>query len=214
MSVVTDGFKRAFRLLQQESPWQGFFRMERYQLQHTLFSGGWSRPITRELFERGHAVAVLLYDPRHDEVVMVEQFRIGALDHERSPWMIEIVAGMVEPGESEPEVARRESPEEAGCRVGRLERIARYWVSPGGTSETITLYCGEVDSTAAGGVHGVEVEDEDILVHRIGYETLLQRQQQGDLESATPLLAVQWLQLNRERLRWEWAGIVESVTEC
>ncbi|HIJ29450.1 MAG TPA: NUDIX domain-containing protein, partial [Gammaproteobacteria bacterium] len=104
--------------------------MEKYQLQHTLFDGGWSKPLSRELFERGHAVAVLLYDPKEDAVVMVEQFRIGALGHPDHPWFLEVVAGMVEEGESEEEVARRESVEEAGCRVGEMEFIARYWVSP------------------------------------------------------------------------------------
>ena len=178
--------------------------MERYRLLHTLFEGGWSEPISRELFERGHAVAVLLYDPREDALVMVEQFRIGALECQTSPWFLEVVAGMVESGESEEAVARRESVEEAGCLIGRMERIAHYWVSPGGTSETMTLYCGEVDSTRAYGVHGLDHEGEDILVHVVPWEDLLVQWQQGKINSATPLLGVQWLMMNRQRLRHEW----------
>ena len=198
--------EKVYKVLVQEVVYDGFFQMEKYQLQHTLFDGGWSKPLSRELFERGHAVAVLLYDPKEDAVVMVEQFRIGALGHPDHPWFLEVVAGMVEEGESEEEVARRESVEEAGCRVGEMEFIARYWVSPGGTSETMVLYCGEVDSTRAEGVHGLDHEGEDILVHVVPWGDLLQRLQRGEINSATPLLGVQWLQMNRERLQRKWRG--------
>lgn len=196
--------EKRYKILDKQIVYDGFFRMEKYRLQHTLFEGGWSEPMSRELFERGHAVAVLLYDPREDAVVMVEQFRIGALECEAGAWFLEVVAGMVEEGESDESVARRESEEEAGCQVGRLEFIARYWVSPGGTSETLALYCGEVDSTTAGGVHGLDHENEDILVHVVPYSELLEIWQRGEINSATPLLAVQWLVMNRERIREEW----------
>ncbi len=196
--------ERQYKILDKQIVFDGFFRMEKYRLSHTLFEGGWTPALSRELFERGHAVAILLYDPREDAVVLVEQFRIGCLDRSGSPWLLEIVAGMVEEGETEASVARRESVEEAGCSVGRMEFIARFWVSPGGTSETIALYCGEVDATLAGGVHGLEHEGEDILVHVLPYEALVERLQQGEINSATPLVAVQWLMMNRERLQRQW----------
>ncbi len=196
--------EKRYRILDRQVVYDGFFQMEKYRLQHTLFEGGWSEPMSRELFERGHAVAVLLYDPREDAVVMVEQFRIGALQSESGAWFLEVVAGMVEEGEGEESVARRETEEEAGCTVGKLEFIARYWVSPGGTSETMVLYCGEVDSSAAGGVHGLDHEHEDILVHVIPYGEIIQRLERGEINSATPIMALQWLVANRERLRREW----------
>ena len=199
--------EKQYKILDKRIVFDGFFQMEKYRLQHTLFNGGWTQPISRELFERGHAVAVLLYDPVIDAVVMVEQFRIGALDHAQGPWLLEIVAGMVEEGEQEEAVARRESVEEAGCEIGRIEQIARYWVSPGGTSETMTLYCGEVDASKAGGVHGLDHEDEDILVHVVPYSELEAQWQRGEINSATPLLGVQWLAINRLRLRSEWANL-------
>jgi len=199
--------EKQYKIVDKQVVFDGFFQMEKYRLQHTLFEGGWTKPISRELFERGHAVAVLLYDPKMDAVVMVEQFRIGALAHQPTPWLLEVVAGMVEAGEQEEEVARRESVEEAGCKVGRVEHIARYWVSPGGTSETITLYCGEVDASKADGVHGLDHEDEDILVHVIPYPEIEALWQKGEINSATPLLGVQWLAMNRERLRREWGNL-------
>ena len=75
--------------------YNGFFRIERYRLRHRLYSGAWSRELTRELFERGHAAAVLPYDPILDAVVLVEQFRIGALEAPGDPWLLEIVAGVM-----------------------------------------------------------------------------------------------------------------------
>ena len=196
--------EKQYKILDKQIVYDGFFQMEKYRLQHTQFEGGWTQPLSRELFERGHAVALLLYDPREDAVVMVEQFRIGCLERAGSPWLLEIVAGMVEEGETEEDVARRESVEEAGCSVGRMECIARFWVSPGGTSETIALYCGEVDATQAGGVHGLEHEGEDILVHVVPYAELVELLQRGEINSATPLVAVQWLVMNRPRLREAW----------
>ncbi len=197
--------EKQYKILDKQIVYDGFFQMEKYRLQHTLFEGGMTEPLSRELFERGHAVAVLLYDPGMDAVVMVEQFRIGALNHPDHPWFTEIVAGMVEEGESDEAVARREAVEEAGCTIGRMEFIARYWVSPGGTTETVVLFCGEVDASQAGGVHGLEHEGEDILVHVIPFDELTGMWQRGEINSASPLLAVQWLVMNRERLQRAWS---------
>ena len=86
---------------------QGFFRIERYRLRHHLFSGKWSQPIVRELFERGHAAAVLPYDPIRDEVILIEQFRIGAMNAPGGPWLLEIVAGIIEDNEQAEDVVKR-----------------------------------------------------------------------------------------------------------
>ena len=107
-------------ILDKETAFQGYFRIDRYRLRHRLFAGGWSEAITREVFERGHVVGVLPYDPIEDRVVLIEQFRIGAYAAGFSPWLIEIVAGVIEAGEEPEEVARRETLEETGCSVTEL----------------------------------------------------------------------------------------------
>lgn len=191
-------------LVDCETGYQGFFRLERYRLRHRLFAGGMSPLITRELFERGHAAAILLYDAILDQIVLVEQFRIGALNAEGGAWLYEIVAGIIEPGEEAEEVVRRESVEEAGCQVGRIEKICDYLVSPGGTSETISLYCGEVDSRDVGGIHGLPHEGEDIRVFSVSYEDAVEMLMSGELNTASPIMALQWLQQNRARIREEW----------
>ena len=193
-----------FRILEHDIAFQGFFRLDRFRLQHELFAGGWNQPLTRELFERGHAAAILPYDPSLDAVVLIEQFRIGALEAAGGPWLMEIVAGMIEDGKPAEAVARRESVEEAGLEIARSEAICDYLVSPGGTSERIAVFCGEVDARNAGGVHGLPEEGEDIRVTRVAYEDAVAMLADGRLNSASVIIAMQWLMLNRERLREQW----------
>lgn len=194
----------AFDIVERQECYRGFFRLERYRLSHRLYDGSMSGVIERELFERGHAAAVLLYDPWRDAVVLQEQFRIGALEAVGGPWLLEIVAGMIEPGESAEEVVCRESQEEAGCEISTLEFICDYLVSPGGTSERISLFCGRVDTQGVGGIHGLAHEDEDIRVEVVSFAAAWELLQQGQVNSASPIIALQWLAMQRERLRRLW----------
>ena len=201
MGIQRGPEQAGYEILDSETAYQGFFRLERYRLRHRLFAGGMSEPVQRELFERGHAAAVLLYDPQRDAVVLLEQFRIGALQAAGGPWLLEIVAGMIEEGESAAEVVRREAMEEAGARIQHLEFICDYLVSPGGTSETISLYCGLVDSDGLGGIHGLDEEQEDIRVTVVTFDQAWALWQQGQINSASPIIALQWLAMQRETLR-------------
>jgi len=187
--------------------YDGFFKLEKYRLRHQLFKGGMSDEMSRELFERGHAVAVLPYDPLRDELVLLEQFRIGALADSRGPWLTEIVAGMIEHGETPEQVAKREAIEEAGCELLELLPILDYYVSPGGTSETIQLYCGLVDtSKVQEGIYGLDEEHEDIRVVKVNFEQAVAQLEQGQINSAAPIIAIQWLMMNRDTLRSQWLG--------
>ncbi|MCG8314960.1 MAG: NUDIX domain-containing protein, partial [Pseudomonadales bacterium] len=151
-------------VLEKTKVYEGFFRMNKYRLTHRKIEGGWTRELVRECFERPQAVGVLLYDPYQDNVVLIEQFRIGALDAHEGPWQMELVAGIVEEGEKPEQVAHREAVEEAGTEVLDLEYICEYFSSPGGSNEKLTLYCGGINSEGVGGVHGLEEEGEDIWV--------------------------------------------------
>ncbi|MBM97221.1 MAG: ADP-ribose diphosphatase [Oceanospirillaceae bacterium] len=193
--------------------YSGFFRIRTYELQHALFKGGHSHLLKRELFERGEAVAVLLFDPDQQEVVLTEQFRIGALDDERSPWLLELVAGMIESGESPESVAERETLEEAGCRYAELVPICRYWVSPGGTNERIHLYCGLLDSSGVDGIHGLDDEGEDIRLVKLPLNEAFKLLDQGVINNAATIIALQWLQLNLDRFIRDSAGSQTTGTE-
>jgi len=194
---------KSFEVVEETPVYQGFFNMFRLKLRHTLFRGGWSGELTRELFHRGTCVAVIPYDPVNDTVVLIEQFRVGALKYKSDPWLLEIVAGAVEEGESPQDVAHREAREEAGCALKELVRIGEFFTTPGGSSEKITLFCGIVDTDGLGGNHGLEEEDEDIRVEVVGFDQAWAYWENGTIDSAIPIVALQWLAMNRERLRLE-----------
>ncbi len=193
--------KKQFTIINETTPYQGFFSLKTFELKHTLYKGGWSNTITRELFHRGNCVAVLLYDPNRDEVVIIEQFRIGAMQMPEQAWLLEIVAGAIEQGETAEEVAYRESVEEAGCEIQELVKINDFFTSPGGTSELLTLFYGKVDTSNIGGIHGLDHEDEDIAVTAMKFDDVYQLLLDGKILSAIPIIAIQWLFINRDKLR-------------
>lgn len=191
-------------ILNVESPYRGFFELQTIDLRHKLFGGGWTQTFRRELFVRNEVVCVLPYDPEADLLVLNEQFRIGALENPRGPWLIEMVAGMVEEGESLEDVAYREAREETGCELTALHRIGEYWVSPGGNNEKVHLYCGRVDAACAQGVHGLPSEHEDIRVRVMSVKAAFAALEQGIINNAATMIGLQWLQLNLEKLKQQW----------
>lgn len=195
------------KLLNQRDLYKGFFRMTEYRFKHRLFEGGWSEEVKREVFERGNAGVLLAYDPKRDEVVLIEQIRIPAYETSETPWLLEVVAGMVEQGESPEDVVRREAQEEAGVIVGRCEPIVSYLSSPGGTSERMHVYVGEVDATTAKGIHGLACENEDIRVHVVSREQAYLWVEEGVIDNAASVIALQWLQLHHVALRKRWSVI-------
>ena len=191
-------------ILEEETLFQGFFSVRGLTLRHRCFDGGWTESFTREVFMRNDATCVLPYDPVLDQVVLLEQFRAGALGRDSSPWLLEIVAGIDEREATPEQTARREAQEEAGLALGRLEHICDYLASPGGSNELVHLYCASVDSRGAGGVHGLDHENEDIRVCPMTYAQAQEALASGRIWNAPAIMALQWLALNRERLRAAW----------
>ena len=196
--------KNDVEIIARETLYSGFFSMDLYRFRHRLFNGEMSGEIKREIFERGHAAVLLPFDPVRDEVVLIEQIRIAAYDVSESPWLLEMVAGMIEEGESVEDVARREALEEAGLVVGRTKPVLSYLASPGGTSERLSIMVGEVDATTAEGIHGLADENEDIRVHVVSREQAYQWVEEGKIDNAASVIALQWLQLHYQTLRNEW----------
>lgn len=199
---------RDWELAGREVLYEGFFRLARYHLRHERFDGDWSPVIQREMFERGHAAAVLPYDPATDRIALIEQFRPGALESASGPWLFEFVAGIIEEGETPEAVVRREAIEEAGCTIERLERICRYHVSPGGSTETTALFVGQADLNAVEGVHGNPDEDEDIRVLVVDAAEAIAMADDGRISNAMGLIGLNWFARNHQRLRDEWSGTV------
>ena len=188
----------------RETLFDSFLRVDRLKLRHSLFGGGWSELMTRELILRPRAVGVLLFDPVQRQVVLVRQIRVGMLDEGQPPWLLELVAGMVESGEEPIEVAARESLEEANTKPQDLLQICEYYNSPGISNERITLFCGRVDATQAGGIFGLDAEHEDIEVVVLSLADALAKVASGEINNAMSIIALQWLQLNQPMLEGSW----------
>lgn len=191
-------------VLAHDRLFRSYLALDRYELRHRLFAGGTSGLVGRDLLVRGPAAAILLYDPDRDQVALVEQFRVGALAAGMEPWILETVAGVVEPGEDAADVARREALEEAGAHVGEIERIALYLSSPGCSDETVQSFVGRVDASRLGGIHGLPEEGEDIRVVVMDAGAAIAACAEGRIGNAITLVALQWLALNRAALVARW----------
>ncbi len=191
-------------LVDHVAAFQGYFKVGRYFFRHTLFQGGQSPVISREVFERGHAAGVLPYDSLRDEVVLIRQFRAGSYVAGRHPWSWETVAGIIEEGETPEAVVRREAGEEAGIEVGDLIPIHDLMLSPGAMSESCRVFLGRVDTTTAGGVFGLAAEHEDILVRVVPFAEARAMLDGGEIDNAVAVIALQWLALHRAEVRDRW----------
>lgn len=200
------------KVIEKTTPFDGYFRIDRYRLSHRLFEGGWSGPFVREVFERGHAACALLFDPHRDALVFVEQFRIGAyaaiesrwFDDAFSPWLLEPIAGIIEDGEDPADVVRREAVEEAGCTITDLLPVCHYLATPGGSSESMFVFCGRVDSENAGGIHGLSEEYENIRVVVAPVADAIEWLDEGRIVNAMTLIALQWFKANHQKIKRQW----------
>jgi len=192
------------KLIKKETPFNGFFQIDIYTLQHRIHEGGWSKPVTREIFERGHAAAMLPYDPVKDIVVLIEQFRPGSYAAGNNPWLLEVPAGIIEDGQTPEDVAVRETTEETGCDAKHVEFISDYIVSPGGSSETIHLYCVEINSDQASQHAGLEDEGEHIRVIKMSSTEAFELLDNGQMHNSTGIIALQWLKLHHKDIREKW----------
>ena len=205
MTDVATTTPSAVDVVRREKCYQGFYQLDRLHLRHELFAGGMSNEISREVFVRHDAVCMLPYDPQRDEVVLIEQFRVGVLGKTANPWLIELVAGLIDKDEQPEEVAHREAQEEAGLTISALWPMTRYFPSPGGSTEFVHLFLGRCDSRGVGGLHGLVEEGEDIRVSVWAFEDALQAVRDGRISNAASIIALQWLALNRVEVRGLWS---------
>ncbi|MCU7995531.1 ADP-ribose diphosphatase [Shewanella glacialipiscicola] len=193
--------QKDIEIIGKKSLYQGFFSLDEYTFKHKLFAGGWSQPVTREVFERGHAVVVLPYDIKQDKIVLIEQVRFPALATTKSPWLMELVAGMIALEETAVDVAHRELFEETGLVANSMHFINSYLASPGGSTERFYFYWADIDSNDARGLHGLAEEHEDIRLHVMSREQAYNSMLGGEIDNASTVIGLQWLQLNYQQLR-------------
>lgn len=188
--------------LSRSRPFDGFFKIDEITFRHSLYRGGWSPEIKRELFGRGEAVIVLLYDSQAEKIVLIEQCRAGALGHAgigtdeeqaHLAWLIEPVAGMIDAGETALQACEREAEEEAGVTGANFEFISRFYPSPGGSDELLHLYAADIDASNLPEYAGLEEEGEDIRIIQYSYDEAKQKLKQGEFNVASTIIALQWL---------------------
>lgn len=203
------------KIIHRQTLFSGFSRVEKYSLQHRTFAGSWTEEYQREVVVRLDAAAALPYDPRVDKVILIEQFRAGALlSHQvSSPWLVEIVAGVMdktgEKSESAEELIRREIKEEAGVEVEALLPVFAYFSSPGASSEMIKLFCAKVNAFAAPAFCGLPEEHEDIRVHVVPCAEAFAAVRSGRINNAMAIIALQWLEMNLASVRRQF-GVSED----
>ncbi len=192
-----------WEILDHEVSFKRFFQLDRYTLRYDKFAGG-HHEVVRDIFERGNAVSVIPYDPVRDEIVMVEQFRPGAVRYDKGPWLLELIAGMVDKDETAEQVVVREAKEEANCTVRDLFPVYNYLVSPGGTTEQMTLFAGRTETAGLGGLHGLDSEHEDIKVHVVKRGKAVAMLNAGQISNGLTLIGIQWLLMNYSLLQARW----------
>ncbi|MGQ9370313.1 NUDIX domain-containing protein [Azospirillum sp. A39] len=193
-------------VIEKRTAHAGFLTVDVYRMRHRRFDGGWTPEVRREVCDRGHAAAILLYDPERDSVVLIEQFRVGAAAAGLNPWLIEVVAGMTGEGETPEEVVRREAMEEAGCTVREIEPICDFFPSPGALTEYVTLFCGRVDCTGLGETGGLAEEHEDIRIRVTPTDEAIRLLDENRLNNSVTVIALGWFARHRERVRAAWMG--------
>lgn len=172
---------------------KGHLRLDRYRLRHRRYDGQWSQPYEREVVSRRPAVCVLLLDPRLDRVVLIEQFRLPALLAGEAPWQLEVVAGLIDEGETKEAAAIRECREETGLEPQNLTHLTTYLSSAGMMTEEMTVFLAQVDSTKAQGFHGQVHEEEDIRLVTLPRKEAIARALKGQIRNAAALIALLWL---------------------
>lgn len=193
------------KIISRKVEFEGWHTLETIVVQPaSLRHDGQAEPMKREMYYCGVCAVVLLYLPETDQILLNEQFRIGAfIAGDKNPWLLECAAGMVDDGETPEDAARREAVEETGCHVLDLEFIAKCYPSPGGTDETHMLYCGRI-SAAEAGHYGVEAEGEEIKTHLFSVDDVMRMLAEGKITNGATVACLFWFMNNRERLRKKW----------
>jgi len=179
--------------------YKGFFETKILHFKHTLYKGGWTKNMDRELFQRGQAVVVLLYDSEAECVVLVEQCRVGAVFNSQgvheaeNAWLLEPVAGMIDEGESAIEAGIREAQEETGIDINELEYVCEFYPSPGACNEILHLYAADISIDLVDDYAGLSDEHEDIKVIKLSFEQAKKKLLNAEFKVATTYIALQWL---------------------
>ena len=185
-----------FKILDKKNIHDGFFKMNEVTLKYKKYDGNWSNEIKRELFGGAQVSAVLPFDPVNKKIVLIQQFRPGTISKDYQNYLDEIVAGIIDPGETPEDAAKRECLEETGCKVNNLRPIQGYFPAPGSSESFYNLFLGEVIAPSKEIVRGLENENEDILVKSYSFDEVKAKMKKKEILNGLTLIALQWFFLN------------------
>ena len=185
-----------FKILNKKNVHNGFFKMNEITLKYKKYDGTWSNEIKRELFGGAQVSAVLPYDPKNKKIVLIQQFRPGTISKDNNNYLDEVVAGIIDPGESPEEAAKRECLEETGCKINKLTQIQGYYPAPGSSESFFSLFLGDVDAPDKETIRGLENENEDILVKSYSFMEVKNKMENKEILNGLTLIALQWFFLN------------------
>ena len=188
--------KSKFKIIDKKNLYDGFFEMNEVTLKYRKYDGNWSNNIKRELFGGAQVAAVLPYDPMSKEIILIQQFRPGTISKDIDHYLDEIVAGIIDEGESPEIAAKRECLEETGCEVKKLIPIQGYFPAPGSSESFYHLFLGEVKSFKGSKIQGLENENEDIFVKCFKINEVRKKMEDGKILNGLTLIALQWFFLN------------------
>jgi len=195
-----------YEIIHRETLFQGYYRVDKLHMRQKTGNGAWGAVFSREVFDGNkEAAVVLLFDPKQDKVVLIEELRAGPLSKgDENPWLLQTVAGTVDSGEQPEAAAKRESMEEAGCVVTDLQKIFTYYISPGCVGERTTLFVGRTQAPAHDGAGGLAQENEYMKVHVMDAMKAINLLYTGAFRDSSTLIAMQWFALNHTDLRSRW----------
>ena len=185
-----------FKILDKKNIHDGFFKMNEVTLKYKKYDGSWSNEIKRELFGGAQVSAVLPYDPENKKIILIQQFRPGTINRNCENYLDEIVAGIIDPGETPEDAAKREVFEETGCEIKHLRSIQGYFPAPGSSESFYNLFLGEVIAPKEEIIRGLDNENEDILVRSYSFDEVKIKMENNEILNGLALIALQWFFLN------------------
>ena len=186
-----------YKINKKKNLYNGFYQLEKINFTHRRHDKTWSPNISREIFSGAHVATVLPYDPIKKEILLLKQFRVGIMSEgTHDPTIIEVVAGMIDGGETPEEAARRECFEETGCKIKKIKKIYSYYPAPGSSSSYYHFFLAEVDAFDGERIVGEKHENEDIQVKSYSIEEAMQMLREGEIINGVTLISLQWFFLN------------------
>lgn len=192
---ITPFTPQDFKVIKEETLFKGFYQVNAYEINFKCFDNTMSKTVRRELFVRRDAACILPFNPKTQMVVLLQQFRVGAMLKAENPWLVEMIAGIMDEEDKDPlDTAIRESKEEANIEYYQTHKMCAYYPSPGGSNEKLHCYLGLFEGDYSEGIHGLPSEGENIRAFPCSLSQALKWLEEGKIDNASTVISLMWLE--------------------